>query len=145
MANKDHPYYVTWKRMRQRCNDTGAREYRHYGGRGIKICPAWDSFAVFLADMGPKPFESFVIDRIDNDGDYTPENCRWASSEESNYNRRQFKSNTSGVTGVCRNTRSGNWRASVSVKGQKVLVYNGPSFELACQARLNAEKGLYVA
>lgn len=73
--------------MKQRCLNVKHKSYAIYGGRGIKICDRWlESFEDFLADMGERP-EGMTLDRIDVDGDYTPGNCRWATSETQSNNR----------------------------------------------------------
>lgn len=87
--NKDAEYNI-WCKMRQRCNNPKDAAYRHYGGRGIKVCDRWwDSYENFLEDMGRRPSKKHSIDRIDNDGNYEPENCQWATHEKQMQNQRK--------------------------------------------------------
>lgn len=80
--------YNTWSGMRQRCLNPKCEGYSRYGGRGIKICKRWlDSFQNFFNDMGAKPSPDLTIERLDNDGNYTPSNCVWATRSQQSRNR----------------------------------------------------------
>lgn len=106
-----HPLYNCWASMKNRCyNSKDVRNYKWYGERGIKVCERWlgdNGFWNFVEDMGPRP-NGYSIDRINVDGDYCPENCRWVDAQTQSFNRRnsiRIKGHTTqelaALTGVC--------------------------------------------
>lgn len=99
--------YKVWCGMLKRCNDLSCVQYQRYGGRGIRVCERWREFKNFYADMGPRPSAKHSIERKNNDGNYDPENCRWATQSEQ-------MQNTSAV---------------------KLLTFNGQSKSLAAWSR----------
>jgi hypothetical protein len=92
-----HPLYSTWSGMKSRCYNKTTPNYKDYGGRGITVCDRWkNSFLDFLSDMGEKPSSDHSLDRINNDGNYEPTNCRWATWSEQSTNQR-VRSNPTGI------------------------------------------------
>ena len=86
-----HPLVSIWKNMKRRCRDPKDARYKDYGGRGISVCQRWLSFQHFINDMGPRPSLKHSIDRIDNNGNYEPSNCRWADYKTQAANSRRAK------------------------------------------------------
>ena len=87
---KDHPLYSMYRGMIGRCTWPSSSAYHRYGARGIGVCSRWQGprgFVNFLADMGPRPTPGHQVDRVNNDGDYEPSNCRWATRAQQRANR----------------------------------------------------------
>ena len=90
-ANPRTPLCRAWDNMRQRCCNPRLRGWKNYGGRGIKVCERWLKFENFRDDMAPHPGKGWTLARIDTNGDYEPENCRWATYTTQNRNMRSTK------------------------------------------------------
>ena len=82
------PEYDAWKSMKRRCFNPNHKQYSYYGGRGIAVCDRWLNLENFLADMGSRPTAKHSLDRIDNNGDYSPKNCKWSTKAEQEHNKR---------------------------------------------------------
>lgn len=130
--------YNSWRAMVRRCTNPADKNYPRWGGTGIKVCPAWMSYPQFRADMG-EPSGDQTLDRIDPYGDYTPENCRWASATAQARNIRVPKRSTSGVIGVVQ-TKSGTWMAYITANKRRHYSKVFATIEEAAAARKELER-----
>ncbi len=109
--------YMIWASMLARCENQKDKRFDKYGGRGITVCSAWHDFAQFIADVGLKPSPEYSLDRINNDGNYEPSNCRWATRlEQANNSSRNHKL----TLGQCSKTIS-EWSRETGIQAGKIL------------------------
>lgn len=135
------PEYRTWIRIKTRCENKNTPYYSNYGGRGISVCKEWsESFEKFYADMGKRPSSQHSIERKDNNGNYEPSNCVWATRTEQQHNIRKQKNNTSGANGVEWMERLGKYRARITVDSKEVHIGCFVDFDEAITARKEAER-----
>lgn len=129
--------------MKRRCTTPKEAHYEDYGGRGISYDPKWETFEGFWEDMGEGYSDELELDRIDPNGNYCKENCRWVDKYMQAFNTRKRKDNTSGKSGVYLNSRSGKWCAKISFEGRQISLGTYVSFEDAVKAREEAELKYY--
>lgn len=124
-----HPLYRTWLSMRDRCKNPNNKHYRHYGGRGVRVCDRWNDFALFAEDVGDRP-RGTSIDRVDNNGDYEPSNCCWATPFE----QAQHTSRTRLISAKGKTMTLAMWARELGMDSSAILnrISKGWSEEAAC-------------
>ena len=130
---QEHPFYDIWAVMKERCNNPESTGYVNYGARGISYCERWKHFANFAEDMWPRTAEHLTLERRDNSNGYSPENCYWADRTTQCLNRREFKNNTTGATGVVRTGKRFN--ARFDHKGERFNLGRFATLEEAVEYR----------
>lgn len=135
-----HPLYKVYYDMRGRCFRSSYRNFHRWGGRGIIVCERWmlpngEGFWNFVSDMGEKPTSSHTLDRIDNDKNYSPDNCRWATWHEQQSNQ----SGNKGIIGISHSSSKNCWRATLTVSGERVLDVCSKDLNRVLAARKEAE------
>ena len=132
--NPTRATYNSWMNMRARCNTDHPSWVKYYGDKGIKVCPEWENdFLKFVEDMGQCPHSTYSLDRIDSDGDYCKENCRWASPLLQALNRTY--GDNCGVT----QRPSGTWVARMRLGGKYLTLGTHEDIEIAKKYRRAAE------
>ena len=117
--------YYAWNDMKKRCYCKTYKQYKDYGGRGITVCDSWrNSFVQFISDMGEKPDKTLSLDRIDNNKDYTPENCRWATKQQQTRNQRKQENTSSKYKGVSWDKVNKVWVASITCNYKRYKLGN---------------------
>lgn len=136
--------WYTWMNMKARCYNKNRHDYHQYGGRGIKVCQSWlESFLNFYNDMGNIP-DNHSLDRINNEKNYSKENCRWASKKEQSENRRPLTRREDFPTGVFRTPSKKNpFSSTIKIEGRDYYLGSFKSIEMAHNAYIKICKEWY--
>lgn len=119
-----HKLYEVWENMKSRCYNKNSSSYKHYGGRGVVVCPEWkkDFFSFYSFSIKNGWNKDLQIDRIDTDGGYSPKNCRFVKRSQNSSTRRKRTDNSSGYIGVSWHKRSKHYVARVTVNSNKIRI-----------------------
>lgn len=135
--------FLLWQNLKARCKNPNSESYEDYGGRGISYDPKWETFEGFWEDMQEGYSPELSLDRVDVNGGYCKENCRWTTYSVQSFNRRKQKNNTTGREGVYWDKKLGNWRVGIDVNNQRIYLGNFTTFDDAVKAREQAELKYY--